>query len=377
MRGMSDSKKRPVWPWMVGLVTGFPVLCVLLFGPAGWIAGDNEQGQSAVALPSSAKIPIRALYIPPGALAGDALRTRLDAAQRLHANALVIDFKDPSGQIAFSKSVTGLDGYPEYSADRLGDTPLLFSEAKKRGLYLIARVVLFLDTSLSDRHPDWAIRNADGTLYAGDGGTEKFVSPYLDETWSYNAEAARAAARMGFDEVQFDYVRFPDDEGLVYPGKPASPGLRSDTIAKGVRKLRSSLPGSLTVSADVFGRTVLEPDETIGQDIVKLAAEVDVVCPMLYPSLWTDGSLDLPHPPAEPFKTIYLSLAALERLLGGKIPPGKIRPWLQIGKWPGANYGAAETDAELRAACAHGVDGWMLWQTDGEYDIPSPLRSCP
>ena len=239
-------------------------------------------------------------------------------------------------------------------------------------VYAIARLVVFKDLLVVAARPDLAI------LDTGTGGSWRdwsgatWLNPFGREVWEATVELAVEAARLGFDEVQFDYVRFPSDGDLStadFGPRPVTPDTRSTAIAGFLGMAGDALkPTGAKVAADVFGYTLLvDTDLGIGQDSARLARLVDVLCPMVYPSHFPDGSLVLPgHPNDFPYETIAISMDAGKTKLGGTAR--KLRPWLQDFSLPGLRaYGAEDLRAQIDAAEAAGTGGWMVWDPNNLY----------
>jgi hypothetical protein len=191
-----------------------------------------------------------------------------------------------------------------------------------------------------------------------------WVNPFNEEVWAANIDLALELAGRGFNEIQFDYVRFPTDGDLAAMdfGREVTESIRVETIAGFLGEARSTLSADGTmVGADVFGFTLLLDDLGIGQNVGRIAEVVDYVCPMVYPSHFPDGSIDVDGPPNDfPYETIEISLSAGEEKVARS--RGKLRPWLQDFSLPGmSDYGAAEVRAQIDAAEANGAAGWMIW----------------
>jgi hypothetical protein len=283
-----------------------------------------------------------------------------------------VDVKDATGAVSLGEAA-GVPLVTMQPASSQLDMAKL-QAFRREGGWLIGRVTLFLDPCLAGKRPDLAIRRPNGALYdeggGGPCGGARFTSPYLEEVWDYNAAIARKAIAAGFDEIQLDYVRFPDQplEALDAPHPEGPLPSRIEAITVGVMRMRAALPREAVLSADVFGRTVRERDPLIGQDLRLLAPYLDYVSPMLYPSLWMAGSFGLSRPVEAPYKTISGALEALAAFARESPCFPRVRPWLETGDWPGQpNYGPKETRAQIDAARALHVRDWMLWNEQADY----------
>lgn len=335
---------------------------------------------SEAASRSSRELPreTHGLYLPVPLSSQRELPRMVDLALRSGVNTLVVDVKDATGRVSLTEAAA-VPLVTMYEKADLIDMQGLQAFRKENRGWLVARVTMFLDPCLVNKRRDFAIKRADGTLYdegdAGACGRDAFTSPFLAEVWEYNIAIARKALEAGFDEIQLDYVRFPDQPlgALVPPKEEGDKTSRIDAITLGVARVRAELPHEAVLSVDVFGRTVQESDPIIGQDVRLLAPYVDYLSPMLYPSLWTPDSFDIPRPVASPYKTIFQSLKALDDWMRYTPSPPRVRPWFQTGDWPELPYGRKETQAQIEAAVAWKVRDWMLWQTEGKYE-PEAIR---
>ncbi|HUH16197.1 MAG TPA: putative glycoside hydrolase [Gaiellaceae bacterium] len=278
-------------------------------------------------------------------------------------NTLQLDVKDENGEVGFVPSAVPLA--LEVGAAKPYYRP---REAAKlvhaKGVYLIGRVVTFEDPMLSAGRPELAIKNPDGSIWRNHAGLG-WTNPYDRRVWDYNIAIAEVAARAGFDEIQFDYVRFPTDgdiDSIVYPNKTATPP--GWVIAEFVHYASKRLkPLGVRVSADVFGLAATR-DLGIGQIPRRLAKYVDVIYPMVYPSHYGPGEYGLEDPNAAPGDTVEWSLSHFRReLRGGK---AELIPWLQDFSY-GRTYGLADVREQIEAARLMGARGYLLWNPLGVY----------
>jgi hypothetical protein len=325
---------------------------------------------------------VQALYLPALRVSNEQLSETLRTAARAQVNALVIDIKDADGAVPLG-SAANLPLVTLHYSDHMLDVPRLMQFSKARGWYLVARIAVLLDSCVAKKRPEWIVRDESGAPVTNGAesrcGPTAFLSPYLPGPWEYTIALARKAIAAGFDEVQLDYVRFPDDpqESWHFPGKSRGDSrARSDVIAAGVARVRKALPAEVPLSVDVFGRVAEKPDELVGQSATKLAPYVDYLCPMLYPSLWSAGALHVEDPVHMPYEIIGASLHALQNQFAGLPRAPHIRPWLQTGAWPVVPYGREETQAQFKAMAELSVFDWTVWQTDGIYK-PEDIRDFP
>jgi hypothetical protein len=279
-------------------------------------------------------------------------------------NTIELDVKDENGRVGFVPSAvplarrTGAAG-PYYKARWAAKL------AHAKGIYLIGRVVTFEDPVLSEQRPELAIRTSDGSRWLNNSGLG-WTNPYDRRVWKYNVDLGVAAVKAGFDEIQFDYVRFPSDGDLSlirYPG--AHPQPMSWTIPAFVQYARKRLhPLGARVSVDVFGLAATH-ELGIGQLPRRISRYVDAVYPMVYPSHYNSGEYNLSDPDAVPGQTVTRSLVDFQTALEGR--KARLTPWLQDFSL-GRSYSLADVQAQVRAARSLHVHGFLLWNAEGLYD---------
>jgi hypothetical protein len=280
-------------------------------------------------------------------------------------NTIQLDVKDENGEIGFVPSAVPLAS--RVHAARPYYAPRAAAKLiHAKGVYLIGRVVTFEDPMLSAGKPELAIKNPDGSVWRNHAGLG-WTNPYDKRVWDYNVSIAEVAARAGFDEIQFDYVRFPTDgdvDSIVYPNKTTTaPGW---VIAQFVHYAAQRLkPLGVRVSADVFGLSATR-DLGIGQVPKRISKYVDAIYPMVYPSHYGSGEYGLEDPNAQPGETVEWSLADFRRELKKGRSKAMLVPWLQDFSY-GRDYGLADVQAQIEAARLMGARGYLLWNPLGVY----------
>jgi hypothetical protein len=277
--------------------------------------------------------------------------------------ALELDVKDENGEIGFVPSSVPLAASSGAARDYY--TPRdVARRAHERGIYLIGRVVTFEDPVLARARPDLAIRRSDGSVWRDAAGLG-WTNPYDRRVWKYNVDIAIAAARAGFDEIMFDYVRFPSDGdvgGALY-GRKGSLEKRA-AIPAFLRYARQRLaPHDVRVSAAVFGLSAAR-DLGIGQLPKRMAPYLDTVYAMTYPSLFGSGELGLADPSMAPGATVSRALRKFRLALRGQ--DALLVPWVQDFSFS-VPYGLDEVRAQIDAARISGAKGFMLWNAEGLY----------
>jgi hypothetical protein len=287
-------------------------------------------------------------------------------------NTVEVDLKDESGAVSFVKGAPRL-AVEDGAARPYFDARRVAAQAHRAGVYLIGRVVSFEDPITAVARPSLAIHRSDGSLWHTNGGLA-WLNPYSRAAWRYDVDVAVAAAKAGFDEIQFDYTRFPSDGDLSiirYPG--AHPQPMRATIAAYLAYAASRLhPLGVRVSADVFGLAATH-DLGIGQYPAQLGRVVDTIYPMTYPSHYRPGEYNLPDPNAAPGKTVLDSLRDFRAKLEGR--EALLVPWLQDFSL-GRTYTPADVEAQIASAREMETGGFMLWNAEGLY-TSSALRAGP
>ena len=335
-----------------------------------------------VATPS----PLRGLYVNRWAAVGEKMWQLIDVAKRSEVNALVIDVKDDRGYVLYRSRVAlareiGADTVAPMRADRMR---AVLDTMRAHGVYPIARIVVVKDPVLARKRADWAIKRAsDGESWLDKNG-KPWLDPHHRGPWQYAVDLACEAIDLGFSEVQYDYVRFPDEKRLVAEASfPLARGRdRASVIRDQLRFVRGSLrPYGVPVTADVFGLTTSDTtDMGIGQLWERFIDAVDVVLPMTYPSHYSPGNYGLRRPNAAPYQVIDRALRDAKRRSAGIANAARIIPWYQDFTLGAPRYGAEHVRAQIQAGYDNGVHDWMLWNASSRYTIgalrPAPDRSA-
>lgn len=343
---------------------------------AGFVDASGELPDSLVFDAELEAFLVRAIYASGDTAADNGLWSNMvDIANDTAVNAIVVDLKDSTGQVLYDSQVPLVE---EVGAETVRfDVEERLQELDNEEIYAIARIVVFEDPLLAEKRPELAITDATsgGRWTTWDG--RAWVNPHRREVWEYNIAIASEAARLGFDEVQFDYVRFPLD-GLLenaFYGDEYTNESRADAINGFLQQAKTAItPTGAYLAVDVSGQAMWdEGDAGIGQNLGAIAPLVDVVSPMIYPSHFYPGELGLDIPNNYPYEVVLWSL----RNGAERVPESayKIRPWLQDFSYgEGIEYGDAEVAEQIRAAEEVGGNGWMLWNPDSTYNtggIPS------
>lgn len=302
---------------------------------------------------------IRGVFLTHDALVGKQFQSAVSLIQRTGLNGMVFDIKDDSGNVFLDSN-----------------TKARIQQLRDKHIYTIARFVVFKDAVCANQHPSWCIRTASGRIWTQNG--TRWVDPTNPNVQSYNIALAKKVANLGVDEVQFDYVRFPDAN--LRTARFYQAGFtRSNVIAAYLKKATPALHGEgVKVSADVFGLVTTAVDDMgIGQLWEKMSPNVDVISPMMYPSHYAPGSYGVKSPVHNPHTIIEGGLRdALRRngkLQKSGVRPATIRPWLQDFDMK-ASYGATEVAAQINAGKERGIHGYLLWNQGSQYTQGSHLN---
>lgn len=292
-------------------------------------------------------------------------------------NAVVLDIKDEAGHLSYNSNVqTAID--INASRNMVKDIKAVINEYHENGIYVIGRIVTFKDPTYAKAVKDISYKKSDGSYWTDSTGNY-WPNPYDERSWKYPIELAKEAAQLGFDEIQFDYIRFPSSEGRV---KQIAYGFNSDTVSKSeiINKFLTKAMDEMSeykikISADVFGIiTKRDGDfENIGQDYKAISGIVDVVCPMVYPSHYGKGEYKISKPDLNPYGIIYGSISDAFERISGDSNAAEIRPYLQdftaswLGKGNYQSYGSIAVKVQIQACYDLGVDSFTLWDPNNKY----------
>ena len=380
---------------------------------------ENDTSEEGL-LPEEERVKVKGIYVT-GAMAGTSGMDDLIAlVDRTELNALVIDVKNDDGRVVYEMDTPMVSGIGS-SKKLVSDMPGLIQKCKEHDIYLIARIVAFKDPFLAENRTDLALHDESGNLFRDSSGLA-WVNPYKEEVWKYLLEIAEEAVAIGFDEIQFDYIRFATDSGMknVDFGPEAEGKSREAVITEFVEYASERLHSQgIPVSADVYGIVIdSELDASlVGQNYYEMSKYLDYISPMVYPSHYGPGNLGLAVPDAQPYETIYRSMSASRRVLAGlegpeeeveavsgndiplktedvsgngavsagartELPDPKemepaeeiraqVRPWLQdfTATWVDGHitYGPEEIRAQIQAVYDAGYEEWILWNAANRY----------
>lgn len=324
---------------------------------------------------------VRGLYATGHSAGGERFDQLIDLIDQTDLNSMVIDIKDDEGYLTYEPdedSDIETTGQPY-----INDVEEVLEKLHEKDIYPIARIVVFKDSVLAEESPDLSFKEGDQVWKNGKG--DAFVSPFKKEVWENNLAIAKEAAEMGFQDIQFDYVRFPEgfetraddlnyDKG-DYADMDDDEEARVQSVTDFVAYAEEEMDDyDVDVSVDIFGYTAAVPNAPgIGQDLVKIGEHIDVLSSMIYPSHWGEGSLDIDKPDLKPYETVFeYAVKEKDKLFRMDDPPIS-RPWIQdfTASWLGSgnykDYGKEEVEAQIRALNESGIDEFLLWNASNNY----------
>lgn len=299
-------------------------------------------------------------------------------------NSMVIDIKDDTGHVTADFESEN-EHIQKNTINYIDDMDGLLKRLEEKQIYPIARIVAFKDSLLAENQPAMSFRYPDGRVWKAGNG-EAFINPFLKETWDYAVNVGIEAAKAGFKEIQFDYVRFPEGfevwgSDLVYEmGDYATQDTddvtkRVDAITDFVEYAHEKLlPYGVDVSVDIFGYAATVPEAPgIGQNFSQISNHVDVISSMIYPSHWGASYFGIDRPDLHPYELVDEYMKVELPLLDSLERTPVTRPWLQdftasyLGAGYYQNYGSAQVKAQVQALNDHGVTEFLLWNAANEY----------
>ena len=321
-------------------------------------------------------VKVKGIYVTGPAAGSERMEQLIDLVSSTELNTMVIDVKNDEGNLTYKMEVPDSANL-EAGIRYVKDMPALVERLHQQGIYVIARIVCFKDPVLAAARPELALRLPDGKAVMDANGLA-WVNPYKEEVWDYLCTLAECASRDGFDEIQFDYVRFPigndanaADYGVDMSTYPREAGL-TDFFDYASKRLHEK---QIIFGADLFGTIIgsdVDRDRT-GQNYLSIAEHTDAICPMIYPSHYANGTFGMNVPDQYPYETIANALQLSKEELGETdSPKGVVRPWLQCFNaiWVDGHitYGSKEVHDQIQAVYDAGYEEWFLWHASNHYE---------
>lgn len=319
--------------------------------------------------------PAKAIYVSPSwAASEERFAERMQIAIDTEINAIVVDIKEIDGIVNFM----GIERADELgvSSNNIQNIKSFIKNLHDHGIYVIGRIVALKDDSITEVLPELSLHLPSGQLITDLGDPETaWLNPYHQGVWDYLGAVSEGAAQLGFDEIQFDYFRFPSRQMVNDADFGDTRGLgKTEIITELAKYLVGRLkPYGVTVGVDVFGIVAMSDldADIVGQDFKALTNVLDFICPMPYPSHFAKDSLGIEYPDMHPYETIYNFMEACSKKLDhDPALMRKVRPWLQDFTLPQRNmqyqtYGKEQVRGEINAVYDSGYSGWMLWSSGG------------
>lgn len=355
---------------------------------------EKESGEKNEARPK-----VKGIFVT-GPMAGSSnMEHLIQLVEETELNAIVIDVKNDEGRVTYNMEIPKVQEVGS-GIGYVRDMEALTKKCKEKNIYIIARIVAFKDPFLAEEKPEWCIHNVDGSIFQDKGGLA-WLNPYNQEVWEYLLDIGEEALKIGFDEVQFDYIRFSTDKAMenVNLGEVEEKEDREEIITDFVKYASERIHGlGGALSADVYGVVIdSEGDQQIvGQNYVEMSRYLDYISPMVYPSHYGPYNYNIPVPDAEPYRLVLTALQSSRKVLAG-IPPetvsgnsgeeyreeeiaallpmegirAQVRPWLQdfTATWVKGHisYGSKEIRDQIQAVYDAGYEEWILWNAANRY----------
>ncbi|MET7768499.1 putative glycoside hydrolase [Nocardia sp. NPDC005366] len=334
------------------------------------VAVDAAGNTTTVPIAATAQVPrIRAVHVTAHAWSHEGLREDvLELARAGRIDTVQLDIKDEDGVVGYDSQVPL--ARESGAVEAIYDAPSAIRVLHDMGLRVVGRIVAFRDPAVAEwawrnGRPDWVIQNPGGQPYSSKYGPVAFTNFAHPEIRRYNIDLAVEAARIGFDEIMYDYIRRPDgpESSMVFSGATVDAAV---SIADFLGESRGPVhDAGAFQSAAVFGIASTRPQQ-IAQDIPLMARHVDYVAPMLYPSHWNPGEYGVADPNRQPYDIVVRSLDDFRRQTEGT--GAKVVPWLQDFSL-GVNYGPAEVQAQIDACAAANIDSYFFWSPNVRYHL--------
>ena len=314
-------------------------------------------------------ITVRALYLTFWGASNNSktMKRILHIIDTTEVNAVVVDVKNEYGSTSFWTGFKQANSYGAHKKRTNRNIAKFMKMMKDRNIYTIARIVTFKDELQASNNPDYAIKKADGSIWRNHDNMA-WVDPFDIRSHKYAIRVAEEAAKVGYDEINFDYIRFPAKSGLVY-SKENNATNRKNTLENFLKLAQKRLRKyGVFISVDTYGNICWSKDDNnIGQTVTSLAKHADYLAPMLYPSGFSRGSFHFEYPSEHPHAVIYRSVKNIR----DRIDVKRVRPWLQYFKDYAHKrrvYGEFEIKEQVRATEDINTSGWMMWSPSSKYN---------
>lgn len=328
-------------------------------------------------------VEVKGIYVSGNSAGSSQIDKLIELCNQTELNAMVIDVKSDNGYLTFSTDnpIIKQAGLIPKSVP-IKDIRALMNKLYENNIYPIARITTFKDNVIGSIYPEYMLRNKDGTLYLSKepgGTTAAWLNPYNKDVWEYILVIAKEAAKVGFKEIQFDYIRFHEgtNKDKVNFGYNSEAKSKIEIISEFTEYIVEQLhEEGVYVSADVFGAIITSKIDAqiVGQDYAQMSKYLDYICPMIYPSHYANGSFGVEHPDLQPYEIILNSMEiSSDKLKAASKGEHQaiVRPWLQdfTAKWVPAHqvYGPKEIRKQIQGVYDAGLYEWLLWNASNKY----------
>ncbi|MFT6829607.1 MAG: hypothetical protein ACJAV6_000438 [Candidatus Paceibacteria bacterium] len=327
----------------------------------------RKESQGHIITPDS----VRAIYMSSWVAGTTSLRNKLiEFVENSDVNAVIIDIKDSTGVISFDMDHPLIDEL-ETDSSRIRNIEGLIEELHAKNIYVIGRLTAFQDPLLSGKKPEWSFKRVDNGALWEDRKGLSFINPRYEGPWNYLATIAEESYKVGFDEINIDYIRFPSDGEISNIDYQLSEGeTRPDVMKRFYEYMDTRIRGKgIPMSADIFGLvTTTKGDIGIGQIFEDIYPHFDAIAPMVYPSHYSTGFFGFENPNANPYQVVTQSMTAgMERAIAIGEDPQKLRTWIQDFSLGSPSYGVTEVRAQIDATFDIGLDSYMSWDPKNKY----------
>lgn len=377
--------------YAIGLVT---VLCLVLLFISGFFYPYTDETYSTdfkvlatVLVPTPFIVthlktpePLKAIYMSSWVAGNDKFRDRLvNLIDTTELNAVVIDIKDYTGRISFLTENHELKKIGS-AENRIPDIKEFIGKLHEKGIYVIGRISVFQDSYLVHKQPEYAVKTKLGKVWKDYKGVS-WLDAGAKPVWEYIVSIGKEAHSLGFDELNFDYIRFPSDGNMNDISYPFSEGkIKADVLNNFFIYLDIAFhKDGIPISADLFGMTTSNNDDLgIGQVLENALLHFDYVSPMVYPSHYPPNFNGWANPASKPYEVISYALSkGKEKAIMASTTPSKIRPWLQDFSINGTSYNAQMVRAQIQATYDVGLTSWMLWSAANTYTVSALEMTNP
>ena len=328
-------------------------------------------------------VKVKGIYVSGNRAGSDGIDELIALCNRTEINAMVIDVKNDDGSLTFAMKGPAIEELGIVPASvPIKDIEGLIGKLYANDIYPIARIVTFKDNIIKEKHPEYMLKNKDGSFYeSNEPGNQKatWLNPYNKDVWDYVLTVSKGAAAVGFKEIQFDYIRFHEGATAdkVDFGLDAAEKSKMQVISEFTKYIVEGLHAEgVYVSADVFGAIITSKldAEIVGQDYAQMAQYLDYICPMVYPSHYADNSFGVEHPDLDPYGILLGAMKASNdqlQQINSLDHKAIVRPWLQdfTAKWMPVHqtYGPEQLKEQIQGVYDEGLHEWLLWNASNRY----------